>query len=296
MKIEKSGLLVVDKPTGMTSFDVVRDVRRLAEMRKVGHTGTLDPDATGVLPVALGRCTKLSKFLTLDRKEYAFTLRLGEETDTGDASGEIVRKAPWETIGRADLEAVLPQFTGEIQQVPPIYSAIKVDGKRAYELARAGKDVELEARPVVVRRLEVVDWSPPEIALEVECGPGTYVRSLARDIGAALESAGHTTRIRRLAVGPFSIDDSVSLDDLNVENFWEHVTSPLKMVQSLKNYELNDREVVDVGHGRPLAVDGPWELEEAIAAHDGEGRLIAVMEWREKKDDRPRLWPRRVMI
>lgn len=292
----KDGLLVVDKAAGMTSFDVVRKVRKLAGTRKVGHTGTLDPDATGVLAIALGRCTKLSRFLTFDEKRYAFSMRFGFSTDTDDDSGEVLREASWEHIEESDLEKILAGFQGEIEQVPPIYSAIKVDGKRAHAMARAGEDFELDARKVMIYDLKVTDWSPPLASLEVRCGSGTYVRSLARDIGRALGSEAHTTAIRRTSVGPFSLADAVTLEELSTENFWSRVLSPLQMVQSLPRVEVDDEAQQKIVYGQPVEGEGDWEVGESVAAHDGKGNLVAILERKEREEDAARLWPRRVMI
>lgn len=296
MTDNRDGLLVVDKVAGVSSFDVVRRVRRLAGTRKVGHTGTLDPDATGVLPIALGRCTKLSQYITVDKKGYDFTMEFGVATTTDDASGEVLRRAPRDHLTREALEGVLSRFVGEIEQVPPVYSAIKVDGKRAYARARAGETVELEARPVVVERLELLRWEPPVAELRVECGPGTYVRSLARDIGEALESAAHTTAIRRTRVGPFTLDRAVELEELDRDSFWDHVLSPMEMVVSLPTVELDSEQVRRVGHGQRLVVEGGWQREEAVAAHDGKGRLVAVMICSDRSDHEALLRPKRVMI
>ena len=287
---------MVDKPQGMTSFDVVRQVRKLANMRKVGHTGTLDPDATGVLPVALGRCTKLSKFLVLDEKKYSFTMHLGVATDSADATGEVVHRADCKGIERSHVEDILPQFEGSIQQVPPVYSAIKVNGERAYALARSGEDVKLDARTVEVRELILTEWNPPRVDFVVRCGPGTYVRSLARDIGVALGSVAHADKIRRLAVGPFTIEQSVRFDELSKENFWTHVSSPLDMVQSLARVCIGDEERKRIQHGQHIVIEGEWEVDEPIAAHDGSDNLVAVMECTKREGGQVHLWPRRVMI
>lgn len=295
-KQNRNGLIVVHKPRGMTSFDVVRRVRKLANMRKVGHTGTLDPEATGVLPVALGRCTKLSKFLALDEKRYRFIMRLGEATETGDTEGDVVRRAPFEYLERSDVERILDRFVGDIEQVPPVYSAIKVDGKRAHERARAGEEVELEARTVRIDELTIVDWRPPDIELEVRCGPGTYVRSLARDLAEGVESVAHAKVIHRLRVGPFTIDDAVAMSALTGDNFWSHVLAPLEMMRSLPKYGVDDEEKHRLRHGHPIDASGGWELDEAVALHDVDHRLVAVAECRRRDGDTAQLWPRRVMI
>lgn len=290
---EPTGLLIIDKPAGLSSFDVVRRVRRIGKTRKVGHTGTLDPDATGLLAICLGRCTKLAKFIVLDDKWYRFTLRFGAATTTDDSSGEVIREAKFEGITRAGLEAILPEYIGCIEQVPPVYSALRINGKRAYEMARAGEEVKMKARQIRVDDIQVIDFSLPEATLEVRCGPGTYVRSLARDFGERLGSAAHTTAIRRLAVGPFSLDQAVSLDELQEDNFVDHLLSPLEMVKSLKLYELGPEEVEKFKLGQPLSLSA-GEVGTFGAAHY-EQELIAIVEVRQK-EDQLFLWPRRVMI
>lgn len=295
MQDNKNGLIIIDKPEGMTSFDVVRQIRRLAQTRKVGHTGTLDPDATGVLPIALGQCTKLSKFLVLDEKEYHFTMKLGASTDTDDASGEVIREAPWEEIEEGAVEEQLTNFVGVIDQVPPIYSAIKIDGKRAYELARAGEEVVLDARKVEVFELELVEWNPPLASLVVRCGPGTYVRSLARDLGEVLGSAAHTVSIRRTRVGSFSVAGAVELEGLSRETFWEQVKSPLEMVSSLPQIEVNEEQEQRVRNGQPVRADLALGIGDALAAHDGEGRLVAVMRCKAVAEGCAEVWPKRVL-
>ena len=296
MTTHRDGLLIVDKSAGMTSFDVVRRVRKLANTRKVGHAGTLDPDATGVLPVAIGRCTKLLRFLTIDEKYYGFEMHLGEETDTADSSGEVVRQAGWENLSRDDLEEVLPRFLGRIDQVPPVYSAIKVDGKRAYELARKGEDVVLEPRPVEILQVEVDAWNPPVVEMKVRCGPSTYIRALARDLGRALDSAAHAAKIRRLAVGPFSLGDAVSLEGLEGQQLDSWLLSPMEMVQSLPTYRLDAESRRRVGHGQFLTVQRDWEVGDYVAARDVDGNLVAVMECIEADGETAQLRPRRVMI
>ena len=182
------GMLLIDKPVGRTSFDVVKVVRRVADIRKVGHTGTLDPLASGLLIILLGRCTKLARYLDLDHKTYEFELELGKQTETGDRESEVFRRCDWAHVDREALEDALADFLGDIEQVPPSHSAVKVDGERAYKLARRGEEPDLEARPVHVEELELLEFDPPEARLRVACASGTYVRSLARDIGTSLDS------------------------------------------------------------------------------------------------------------
>ncbi len=296
MSDDKNGCLIVDKPRGLSSFDVVRQVRRLGRTRKVGHTGTLDPEATGVLAIALGRCTKLSKYLMLDEKVYEFDVRFGEATSTDDVEGEVIRRASIEGIDEDAIESIMTRFQGTIEQVPPRYSAIKVDGKRAYERARAGEEFELDARPVRVDELKLRRWERPVATFWVRCGPGTYVRSMARDMGEALSSAAHATRIRRLRVGPFDVDDAVALESLDESGFWESVTSPLEMMQSLGTLEVSADEMEELRHGRPLYRGGTWRQGEAVALRDENSKLVAVAECTGEREGQLEIWPRRVMI
>ena len=208
------GWIVLDKPVGMTSTHAVSIVKRLFTAKRAGHAGTLDPLASGCLPIALGEATKTVPFVVDGRKTYQFTVRWGEERDTDDAEGRVVSTS----ANRPDADAIralLPRFTGTIEQVPPRYSAIKIDGERAYDLAREGEIVELAPRPVSIHRLELADMPDPDHAvLKAECGKGTYVRSLARDMGRALGALGHVAALRRNRVGPFGENDMISLEPL----------------------------------------------------------------------------------
>jgi tRNA pseudouridine55 synthase len=213
-KRDVHGWIVLDKPVGMTSTQAVGAIKRLFSCKRAGHAGTLDPLASGCLPIALGEATKTVPFVMDGRKIYRFTVRWGEERDTDDADGRVVATGDARP-DRAAIEAQLPAYTGTIQQVPPRFSAIKIAGERAYDLARDGEAVELAARPVEIHRLELVAIPDPDHAeFEAECGKGTYVRSLARDIGRALGCCGHIKALRRLVVGGFSENDMISLEEL----------------------------------------------------------------------------------
>jgi tRNA pseudouridine55 synthase len=208
------GWLVFDKPQGMTSTKAVTRVRRIYEAEKAGHAGTLDPLATGVLPIALGEATKTVPFAVDGAKEYHFTIRFGAETDTDDAEGKTVARSDYRP-SRAEIEAALPAFTGEIQQVPPRYSALRVDGARAYDLAREAEDFALAPRTVSVERLTLVEHPDPDhCVLEAQCGKGTYVRALARDLGRTLGTCGHVETLRRTRVGAFGEARAVTLERL----------------------------------------------------------------------------------
>ena len=213
-KRDVHGWVVLDKPVGMTSTHAVSVIKRLFSARRCGHAGTLDPLASGALPIAMGEATKTVPFVMDGRKLYRFTVRWGEERDTDDAEGRVVEQSDSRPTADA-VRALLPSFLGVIQQVPPRYSAIKIEGERAYDLARDGETVELAARPVEITRLELMESPDADHAvLEAECGKGTYVRSLARDMGRALGCFGHVSALRRVAVGPFEADSMISLVDL----------------------------------------------------------------------------------
>ncbi len=212
--VDIHGWLILDKPFDMTSNEALGKVKRLLNPKKAGHAGTLDPLATGVLPIALGEATKTSAFAMEGEKVYRFTVKWGASTDTLDAEGEIVARSD-KRPGREEIEQALPAFIGEIEQVPPAYSAIKVDGARAYDLARAGETVELEARIIRIDALELCDMpSADEAVFEMTCGKGSYVRAVVRDLAAALGCEGHVGALRRLQVGPFDVEDAIGLEVL----------------------------------------------------------------------------------
>ncbi|PTX57666.1 tRNA pseudouridine synthase B [Litoreibacter ponti] len=209
-----SGWVVIDKPAGITSTNVVGKVRWAFDAKKAGHAGTLDPDATGVLAIALGEATKTVPFVTDAMKAYLFTVRLGQATNTDDAEGEVIAESDARPTD-AEIEAALPAFTGDIMQVPPQFSAVKIDGERAYKRARDGEEMEIAARPLFVEELKLVARPDPDhVTLEMTCGKGGYVRSIARDLGEALGCHGHVRELRRIWSGPFDIEDAVTLDEI----------------------------------------------------------------------------------
>ena len=267
-----AGLVVVDKPAGITSHDVVARVRRLAGTRKVGHAGTLDPMATGVLLVGVGRATRLLGHLQLTDKSYDATIRLGVATTTDDAEGDVLAETSAAHVGEEVVREVLAGFVGEIDQVPSSVSAIKVDGRRAYDRVRAGEQVELDARRVRIDRIDVHDVTQDgevtDVAVSVHCSTGTYVRSIARDLGETLGVGGHLTRLRRTAVGAFGLDRAHTLDEL-AERYEQ---LPLEEVAraSFASYDLDEQQAIDVGFGRKLIVDLGTGLE------DGNGAPVAL--------------------
>ena len=252
-----AGLVVVDKAAGMTSHDVVARVRRLAGTRKVGHAGTLDPMATGVLLLGVNRATRLLGHLMLTEKAYDATVRLGAGSSTDDAEGELGPVASTEHLTEDDVRSAAGAFVGTLQQVPSAVSAIKVDGQRAYARVRAGEDVQLASREVTVHELVVTDvrregeWV--DVDLSVRCSSGTYVRAIARDLGAALGTGGHLTALRRTAVGPFTLDDARTLDDL-ADGFAMVDISDVAR-RCFPSYDLDADGARDVSFGRALTVD-----------------------------------------
>ncbi|NOJ77377.1 tRNA pseudouridine(55) synthase TruB [Myxococcus xanthus] len=252
------GVLVIDKPTGPTSFDVVRQVRSLLRLKKVGHTGTLDPLATGVLPLCLGEATKVAGFITEGDKAYDATVRLGSETDTLDAEGQVTAQAPVPALTPALIEAALARFRGTFDQVPPMYSAVKVGGKRLYELARAGEEVERAARQVTVYELVLRDFSAERLQLSVRCSKGFFVRTLAQDVGRALGCGAHLEALRRTASGPFTLAQALPLADVP-ELLKEGALASRLMTMSHALVELPEVRVgaadaKRVSHGVPVEV------------------------------------------
>jgi len=209
-----NGLLLLDKPIGLTSNAALQRVKRMFKARKAGHTGSLDPLASGMLPLCFGQATKLSAYLLDADKTYRVTAKFGARTDTADADGAVVEESPVTQVERQALDVALEGLRGEILQVPPMYSALKKDGRRLYELAREGRQVEREARPVTIHELEIESWDPQQPVLAVRCSKGTYVRTLVEDIAAAAGTLGHVAALRRLSVGPFPEDGLVSMEEL----------------------------------------------------------------------------------
>jgi tRNA pseudouridine55 synthase len=265
MRVAESGLVIVDKSGGMTSHDVVARIRKLAGTRRVGHAGTLDPMASGVLVIGVEKATRLLGYLALTEKEYAATIRIGQSTVTDDAEGEILPPCgagavPVSGVDEARLRAALATFVGEIMQVPPRISAIKVDGQRAYRLTRSGAAPELSARPVTIRRLDLLACRPasPElmdIDIAVTCSSGTYVRAIARDLGAALGTGGHLTALRRTRVGPYEVRAAKTLDQL--ARAFEVTPLAQAAAAAFGTVQLTAEEARLVSHGVGLRAAGP---------------------------------------
>jgi tRNA pseudouridine55 synthase len=271
------GIVVVDKPPGMTSHDVVGRCRRIFATRRVGHAGTLDPMATGVLVIGVERATKILGLLTAAAKSYTATIRLGQATSTDDAGGELVRSASARHLTNEAIESAVGGLRGDIEQVPSTVSAIKVDGKRAYRLAREGRTVELKARPVRIDRFAVCDIRPgPDVVdldVEVDCSSGTYIRALARDVGAALGVGGHLTALRRTRVGRFGLDQAYPLDELAERPRLSYSLDEACLLMFPRR-DLSAEEAEATGNGRPLAAAG---FDGVYAACDPDGRVMALL-------------------
>ncbi len=272
-----AGLVIVDKPAGMTSHDVVGRCRRIFGTRKVGHAGTLDPMATGVLVVGIERATKILGLLTATDKSYAATIRLGQTTSTEDAEGEITHTVSAAAVGEAQIATAVTALRGEIDQVPSAVSAIKVDGQRAYKLVREGHAVELAPRRVRIGRFDVVEVRRHgdllDVDVEVDCSSGTYIRALARDVGAALAVGGHLTALRRTRVGSFGLDQARTLDEL-AERPSLSYTLDEACLQSFPRRDLSGDEAEDTRHGRALK---PAGIEGVYAATAPDGQVIALL-------------------
>jgi tRNA pseudouridine55 synthase len=270
------GFLNIDKPAGMTSHDVVARVRRIAGQKRVGHAGTLDPAASGVLVLALGTATRLIEYVQdLTTKRYLAVVRLGASTTTDDAEGQVTAESPVPALDEQDLERLLARFRGTILQVPPMYAALHHEGRRLHELARAGITVERPARPVTIERLELLAWEAPLVTLDVRCGKGTYIRALARDIGAALGCGGHLASLRRTAVGAFLIEDAVPLEVLVAHTLSEALLPPEYAVADWPVARLDADAARQVRNGQALALAGL--SAERARAHGPDGALLALL-------------------
>lgn len=291
------GILLLDKPLGISSNSALQRVKRLYRAEKAGHTGALDPLATGLLPICLGEATKLSAYLLDADKTYRARVRLGLSTETGDAEGLPVRQTDPSLLERAALESVIPRFLGEIRQVPPMYSALKRDGRPLYELARAGLEVEREARPVTIHALRVLDFAAGQFSFEVRCSKGTYVRTLAEDWAAAVGQAAHLIGLRRLAAGPFDESSMVTFEVLEktaedgLSALDRHLLAPASAVVSWPQVVASPQSQGRLGHGQPVALVGA-PAQGMLAVMDPEGRLLGLGEI----DSQGRVAPKRWLV
>lgn len=292
-----SGVLVIDKPVGMTSHDVVNAVRFGTGIRRAGHTGTLDPRASGVLVILVGPAVRLSEFVSASDKRYQAVIRLGAATDTFDADGRFTRM-PVENmdVTESEFEEALSTFVGEISQTPPPYSAIKIKGRRAYDMARKGETVEIQPRLINVHSLEMLEWAPPEVVVDIHCSSGTYVRSLANDVGEKLGVGGYLVGLRRTKSGRFSLREATPLRKLQEAfkngSWYQYLIPAAEALGEWPSIELTPEQVISIAHGHRIPADpsitpGPRNLARGVSMA---GELVALMEldtttseWQPKK-------------
>jgi tRNA pseudouridine55 synthase len=295
MSLQVSGLLNIDKPKGLTSHDVVARVRKLSRQRKVGHTGTLDPLATGVLLVCLGQATRLIEYQVIQQKRYRATLRFGISTDTLDAEGRVLAQTDISNLTEARLREVLPMFKGEIQQIPPIFSALKQAGQPLYKRARAGQAVTVEPRQVTIYELDWITWTPPDLVIDVACSSGTYIRSLARDIGEAVGTGAHLADLVRTANGDWRLEQAVSLDVLEAEADWRQYLYPSdQLVAHLPQVVLEETLAHAVKQGRSIKMASDQPEGELLRAYTPSNEFLAILKLVQANDH---LWhPQKVFI
>lgn len=290
-----SGVLVLDKPVGLTSHDIVQIIRRGTGIRRAGHTGTLDPRASGVLVVLVGPAVRLSEYVSASDKRYQATISLGSSTDTYDAEGSVTESFPIEELSEEKFDEILQQFVGEIEQVPPPYSAVKVKGRKAYEMARKGEDVELEPRVINVYSLEILEWAPPEAVIDVYCSSGTYVRSLANDLGKSLGTGAHLVGLRRTKSGRFTLRDAVPLRRLqeafDAGDWYNFLIPAAEALADWPMVELDPDQVELVRHGHRIPAESDQKgMARAVSM---QGDLVALVEFDEESQE----WqPRKVFF
>jgi tRNA pseudouridine55 synthase len=289
------GILNVNKPAGITSRGVVDPIAKLVRPEKAGHAGTLDPMATGVLVVCIGKATRLIDLVQQQAKSYEAQFLLGRQSDTDDVTGNVTEIAVPSEVTRAQIETLLPAFCGRIRQVPPQFSAVHVGGVRAYELARKGEDAELAAREVDVFRLELTRFSYPELDLAIDCGSGTYVRSIGRDIGRMLGCGAVLSALVRTRIGPYRLEDAVPLEQLTSESIDRWLLPPTTAVDALPKYCATAEDIVQIRAGRPFGsgITGETSDGATLAVLDAEGGLLCLAE---PDAQRKRLLPRRVFV
>ncbi len=286
LKDTVSGVLVVDKPIGITSHDVVQIVRNGTRIKRAGHTGTLDPRASGVLVVLLGPAVRLSEYVSAEDKRYHAVIQLGKKTDTFDEEGSVTGTSPVD-ITAEQFEEALKGFVGEIEQVPPPYSAVKVNGRKAYELARKGEEVELEPRIIHVHSLELLEWDPPQALVDVHCSSGTYVRSLANDLGEKLKCGAMLAGLRRTKSGKFTLNDAIPLRKLTEAfqdgTWYKYLIPAADALGEWPTINLTDEEVDLVRHGHRVKRDG--NIGEMARAITEQGELVALMQFDEESEE-----------
>lgn len=272
-----AGVLTIDKPQGLTSHDVVGRVRRVSGIRRVGHAGTLDPLATGVLVVCVGWATRFVEYVVGQPKSYEATVRLGQTTDSYDADGAITAERPVE-VELAEIEAALVDFRGEIRQRAPVYSAIKQGGQPLHKRARRGETVEAPVRDVTIYALSVIAYEPPDLELRIVCSSGTYIRSLAHDLGQTLGCGGHIAALRRTAVGEFTVQDAVPLDALAPESWMRYLQPSDVAVAHLPAIQLEADAAAEMRYGRPVAVESGEPDGALLRVYNESGHMLGVAE------------------
>lgn len=254
------GLLIINKPKGYTSHDVVNVLRKKLNTKKIGHTGTLDPNATGVLQILIGTATKTSKYMAEHEKAYIATIKLGEKTDTGDAEGNIIQEETLKNINKKEIEEVLKEFIGKQKQIPPMYSAIKVNGKKLYEYAREGKKVDIEPREIEIIDINLEDYNKEEIQFSVRCSKGTYIRTLCEDIAVRLGTIGYMKELERTSINQFNIKNSIKLEEIDDLDIREKIISIENVFKNKPRLDLNNRKLELFLNGVQLTYDLEDEL------------------------------------
>ena len=294
-----SGVLVVDKPVGMTSHDVVQAIRNGTGLRRAGHTGTLDPRASGVLVILVGPAVRLSEYVSASDKRYQAIIRMGSTTDTFDADGRFTRAEQPINVTEKQFEEALMTFIGEIEQTPPPYSAVKVQGRKAYEMARQGEPVDLAPRKITVHHLEVLEWAPPEVVVDVHCSSGTYVRSLANDLGEKLGTGAYLVGLRRTKSGRFSLRDAVPLrklqESFNAGDWYQYLIPAAEALGDWPAVELNPDDVEGIRHGHRVKA-GPDAQPGMVRGVSTQGELVALMELVTGEDNVSAWQPRKVFF
>lgn len=275
-----SGLLIVDKPSGITSRHVVDRVEKIVKPQKVGHAGTLDPLATGVLVVCVGTATRLISHVQDGRKRYVGRFELGARSNTDDSDGEIEIGGDWSQIDRHSIESLLPGFIGTVMQTPPQVSAVKIDGHRAYKLARRGATFDIKPRPVEIYSLTLTRFEPPYFDLDIECGSGTYIRSIGRDLGERLQCGAIMTSLRRERVSSFGLDHAISLDAVNAQSILDHLQPPLSAVAHLPKYEVTSFDITWLRNGRSIPKSRDLMTPEVEGPTTDAAEIVLVDEFR----------------
>jgi len=281
-----SGIIILDKPLNISSNHAVQRIKRLFGAKKVGHTGSLDPLASGVLPICLGHATKVSQYLLASDKRYQFTMQLGQTTTTGDVEGDVVLERPVPAIDQEKVSALLESFCGIIQQIPPMYSALKHKGQRLYKLARAGQVVERPAREVVIKSLKLISQTPNSLTLEVCCTKGTYVRTLAEDLGEGIGCGAHVTFLRRIKTGPFELNSSLTLEQLEADAGDRVALDNLLLGLDIALLEYpevicSEQQKADLCMGRRIDFEGLIE-EPLIRLNNSQGLIFGLGKWSEE--------------